>query len=418
MIKIIKINQEKGAALLLSLIIILTASLFIGMSLSFLTMNSFSNAQAKIESIKSYYLAEAGIEDALWRLKNGMQISSPNTLTIGDGSTTIEITDPIGGSRTITSQGNIDNRIRKVTVVYAITSDKVNFHYGAQAGEGGVLMGSNSKIIGNVFSDGDISGAGEITDTATVANINKKIEDVAIGGDAYTYSCGNADIKGTLYYVHGGTIANCSYGQLVVLENPIEPIDLPISESQINTWKEEASAGGIIYGDYTVSGTRSLGPIKITGNLNISNNATFTATGLIYVQGNINASNNSTIRLDSSFNSLSGVIISDGKMSINNNITIRGSGESGSYLMMLSTNNSIDLTSPAIKLDNNATGAIFYASHGAIYLSNNISVREATAYKLILDNNAVISYDIGLENINFSSGPGGGWSVENWREIE
>jgi len=419
MIKTIKNNQERGAALLLSITIILTVSVFVASGLTFSTLNSLASTQDKVKSIKSYYLSEAGIEDSLLRLKDNMQISSPNVLTVDNDSTTIEITEPIGGSRTITSQGNADDRIRKLAVTYQVTSDEVNFYYGAQAGDGGVDMDSNSEIQGNIFSNGDITGPGEITDTATVSGTGT-INGPDVLGDTYTYSCNNTDTTGTLYYVSGGTVNNCTYGSIEVLANPIDAENLPIPQEQIDTWKTEAEAGGTISGNYTIynNSSDSLGPVKITGNLTLNNNSTLTATGIIYVQGNINTYNNTTVQLDSEFGSLSGIIISDGKISTGNNVTIIGSGQEGSYLMMLSTNSSVNPSSPAIDLSNNVGGTIFYASNGAIYLHNNINIREATGYKLILDNNAVISYDVGLENVNFSSGPGGGWSVENWREIE
>jgi len=418
MIKTIKNNQEKGAALMIGIIIILTSSLFIGSGLSFLTLSSIANTQSKIKSIKSQYISEAGIEDVLLRLKNGMQVSSPVTLTSGDDSATIEISDSIGGSQTITSSGNSDNRIRKLAVTYSITADEVDFFYGAQVGEGGVLMGNNSKIEGNVFSNGNISGGGEITDTVTVATNGNRIEDIEVGGDAYAYSYSNADIEGTLHYVSGGTVENCDYNNIEILDEEIQTEPMPISEEQINEWKNDATIGGIISGDYTINESESLGPIKITGNLNIGDKASLNMTGIVYVQGNITMDNSTKIQLDSEFGSLSGIIISDGKIQINNNANTEGSGEQGSFLMMLSTNSSIDLSDPAIDLYNNAEGAIFYASNGVIYLHNNMNIREATGYKLVLANNAIISYDIGLENINFSSGPGGGWSVSDWREIE
>jgi len=418
MIKNIKNNQEKGAALMIGIIIILTSSLFIGSGLSFLTLSSIANTQSKIKSIKSQYISEAGIEDVLLRLKNGMQVSSPITLTSGDDSTTIEISDSIGGSQTITSKGNSDNRIRKLAVTYSITTDKVNFFYGAQVGEGGVLMGNNSKIEGNVFSDGNISGGGKITDTVTIATNGNIIEDIEVGGDVYVHSCSNANIGGTLHYVSGGTIENCDYNDIEILDEEIQPEAMPISEEQINKWKDKATLGGTISGDYTINESESLGPIKITGNLNIGDKASLNMTGIVYVQGNITMDNRTKIQLDSEFGSLSGIIISDGKIQINNNANTEGSGEQGSFLMMLSTNSSIDLSNPAIDLYNNAEGAIFYASNGVIYLHNNMNIREATGYKLVLSNNAIISYDIGLENINFSSGPGGGWSVGDWREVE
>jgi len=414
MIKSIKKNQ--GSALLISLVIILSISVLIGSSLSFLALSSAANANNKVKSIQSYYLAEAGLEDAILRLKNNMQVASPNIITINDQSATIEISDEIGSSRTITSQGNTDERIKKVAATYTITTDQVDFFYGAQAGEGGIIMGNNSQIIGNVFSNGNISGQGEITETAMLAN-NSIIEDAEVGGDLYTYSCNNVDIEGTLYYLSGGSINGCNYSSAQEIES-IEPEDLPIPESQINDWKDQAMSGGIIYGDYTVSENESLGPVKITGSLTIAINASLNITGTVYVQGNINTNNNSVIQLDSSYGSLSGVIVADGKIELSNNAIMQGSGNPDSYLMLLSTNSSIDLNNPAIDLKNNVGGAIFYASQGVIYLHNNINIREATGYKLAIDNNAVISYEIGLENVNFSSGPGGGWSVENWHEVE
>jgi len=418
-------GKEKGAALLLSIVLILSVSLIISLGLSSLTFHSLISARNKIKSIQSYYAAEAGIEDSLLRIKNEMQFSSSNTLIIGDSSINIEISERlIGGSREITCQGDTDNRIRKLTVTYSKTTDEISFYYGAQSGQGGIIMDNNSQIQGNIFSNGSIlpggGGGGEITDTAIVALNENIIEATDVGGDAYAYSCKDSNITGTLYYVTGGTITNCSYGSLVELTNEIEARELPILQEQITYWKDETAIGGTFSGDYILDGgeTVSLGPIKIIGNMLIDNNSVLILTGMIYVTGNITIQNGATVQLDNSFDSLSGLIIGDGKISIKNNGIIQGSGEEGSFLMLLSTNNSLDIDSPAINVGNNAQGAIFYASDGLIRLRNNIDIREATGYKLALDNNAIISYETGLENINFSSGPGGSWQVEDWQEIE
>ncbi len=413
------IKQEKGAALILSVILIMSVSLIICLGLSFLTFNSLISARNKIKSAESYYAAEAGIEDSLLRLKESMQIFSPNNLVIGDNSANIEISELIGGSRTIISQGDAQERIRKLSVNYVVVTDEISFYYGAQVGEGGVIMGSNSRIEGNVFSNGDISGGGEITGTAIVANNGNKIEDVAIGENAYVYSCVNSNIAGTLHYVSGGSIEDCDYSASVEIGS-IESQAMPISQEQIDDWKNEATTGGIVSGDYILEGgeTASLGPIKIIGNLLVDNNSNLTMTGIIYVTGNITIKNNATLQLDSSFGSLSGLIISDGQINASNNVVIQGSGEKGSFLMLLSTSNSLDLANPAIDISNNADAAIFYAPNGLILLHNNINIREATGYQLVLDNNAVISYEIGLENVNFTSGPGSSRQFKNWKEIE
>jgi hypothetical protein len=424
MIKTNKKNQEKGFALLLIIILILSVSLIISLGLAFLVFNSLIGIRERDRSFQSYYTAEAGIEDSLLRLKKSMQFSSPNTLAVGNSAAVINISNLIGGSRTITSEGNKDNRVRKITTTFILSTDQVSFYYGAQVDVGGVQMGNNSQIQGNVFSNGSIlpsgGGTSNITGTASIAINGNKIENVNVGGDVYVHSCKNSTITGTLHYVSGGSIVNCSFGSSVDMgPSQIASQNLPISLAQITKWKNEAAAGGIISGDYTLGGggIDSLGPIKITGNMLIDNNSILTMTGVIYVEGNITIQNNSMIQVDSSFGSLSGVIISDGKILVKNNAILQGSGTTGSFLMLLSTNNSVDPLSPAIDVNNNAQGAVFYASNGAIRLRNNIQIREATGYKLILDNNAVIQYNSGLANVNFFSGPGGSWQAKDWYEI-
>jgi len=35
-----------------------------------------------------------------------------------------------------------------------------------------------------------------------------------------------------------------------------------------------------------------------------------------------------------------------------------------------------------------------------------------------LNNNVIITYDSGLADLNFSSGPSGGWNISSWQEVE
>jgi hypothetical protein len=72
----------------------------------------------------------------------------------------------------------------------------------------------------------------------------------------------------------------------------------------------------------------------------------------------------------------------------------------------------------AIDIANNAGTVILNAQNGYVRFSNNAGAKEATGYKIILDNNAYITYDSGLANVNFSSGPSGGWNIISWKEVE
>ncbi|KKU34960.1 MAG: hypothetical protein UX48_C0021G0011 [Candidatus Azambacteria bacterium GW2011_GWB1_46_27] len=73
----------------------------------------------------------------------------------------------------------------------------------------------------------------------------------------------------------------------------------------------------------------------------------------------------------------------------------------------------------AIDLHNNASGVIFYAANGLVYLHNNVNATQLTAKAITLDNNATISYDPGLANALFSGGgSSGSFKVKSWKEIE
>ena len=294
-------------------------------------------------------------------------------------------------------------------------------------------MENNSKVKGNVFSNGNVvaNGKGYITGSIIVAGSGNRIEGLVIGdlvaieGDATVHTCKDSKIGGTLTYVAGGSIVNCIAGTETKSQpNEIDPLPLPISDEQINCWKDDASCNNdpscIHIGDYTVNigETNLLGPKKIIGNLVVKNNGTLIMTGAVYATQDIVVENNATIELSSDYSSMSGMIIADGKIDAKPGGILQGTGEEGSYIMLLSTNSSLDILSPAIDVQNNAAGAVFYASNGLIRLRNNMKVREATGYKIHLDNNAEVEYEVGLGDITFSSGPSGGWQIVNWEEIE
>ncbi|MDQ3015018.1 MAG: hypothetical protein M3Q73_04080, partial [bacterium] len=206
------------------------------------------------------------------------------------------------------------------------------------------------------------------------------------------------------------------------LPDPVA-VAMPISDGNIAQWKTEAELGGTYSGNRTiVSASANLGPQKITGNLLLDNNAQVTLNGTLWVQGNLTLENGSKIQLNSGFGTNSGSIIVDGNIIIGNNSTFSGSGTTGSYIMVLTTSDCpLGPTcsgANAIDVSNNAGAVVLNAQRGYIHFSNNAGAKEATAYRIVLDNNAYITYDSGLANVNFSSGPSGGWNVISWKEVE
>lgn len=266
------------------------------------------------------------------------------------------------------------------------------------------------------------------------------LDGVTVLGDAHSNVITESNICGSAFYQ---TIDSSSFNFLNDPSNPTCPDPLtpgaafpgssdpplqnmPISDSNINQWKEEAALGGVYTGNLTVSSSMSYGPKKIDGNLIMtSNNKVLTVTGTIYVTGYLDIDNGSTIQCSADYGLNSCVVVVDKWVHIGNNGIFRGSGQSGSYLMILSNSScdgssSADCThhNSAMDLHNGATGAIFYANNGLIHLHNGVEVSELTAKKIQLEQGAVIRYEQGLVNAGFSSGPGGSWEVTTWKEVQ
>jgi Tfp pilus assembly protein PilX len=421
-IKTLLIQNQKGIAAIYITLLVLTVVFTIAISISILTYNEQKITRNIVKSSQAYFASEAGIEDILLRVLNTMNWSSSYTLNVGGNTADIVVSDIIGGIRTITSTGDASDRTRKVQAIYRISTDEISFYYGAQVGEGGMIMGNNARIKGNIYSNGSVTSIkGYIDDTIVVATNGNRIEGLEVGKDAKAHSCKDSIIIGTLTYVSGGAVQNCTAGAFIDEQpNEILPKDLPISQNQINQWKADAENGGIIIGDYTLSDDfQELGPVKIEGNTLIDNNAFLNMKGTLWITGDLRIDNGSTIELDfNSYGANSGVIVVDGKIKIKPNTYLKGSGEDESYLLLLSTNSSLDDLSPAVEVDNNTDAAIFYANQGLVVIRNNVQVREITGYKVILDNNAEVQYESGLENASFSSGTGGTWEISSWEEIE
>jgi len=408
------LSGQKGQVVSMFTFLGLIIMLGMALTMNFLISLGQKNITNDVKSTQSYYAAESGIEDALLRLKKTPSITSLSyDFDVNNITVNVEIPSNIGISKTIISQADNNDIIRKIETICSLdNTQNINFYYGIQAGAGGLVMGSNSEVIGNVFSNGNISGSGTIDNNVVISGNGNSIEGVYVKGDVLAYSCSSATIDGNLTYVTGG-LHNCAVsGTTSEQSEEISQQPLPIPESQIEDWKNAAAEGGVFPGNKSISGGQTLGPIKITGNLNLSNNTILTLTGVVYVQGNITFGNNTNVRLDGSYGSLGGVLISDGTINMGNNDVFSGSGQTGSYILLISTSTS----DSAIVVSNNSTGAVFYTTAGSLRLSNNVSVTEATGYRIIMNNNSSIQYSTGIVNIYFASGPGAAWEVTSWQE--
>ncbi|MBU4338521.1 hypothetical protein KKB43_05550 [Patescibacteria group bacterium] len=446
---IFKKNSSRGFAGIIALLTVCSLVLILTFSLSASLFTKKQISKNLYNSLKSYYLAESGTEDAIVRVLKNYNYGPTNIFTL-DGSTIDQNISESGNTTTIDVSSSYLNNVRKLTSSLTVTTTAVSFYYGVQVGEGGLTMGNNALVIGNIYSNGIVTGGGSvITGDVIVAN-GMALSGIVVKGNVKANSIVSSKICGDAYYqnidatstnfLNSPTSPTCSLPLTSGTAHPGStdmPVEtMPITIDTIRSWEEDAEAGGV-YSDAAHCNPQvniSIGPAKLNCNLTGANGIKITLTGTLWVNGNIILPNNVIVELSSGYGDNSGVIIADnignetvnGVITTSNNAIICGSNgyNSGSgtcnvsnetYIMFLSTHSG---ATNAINISNNATGAIFYAFAGIANVANNASIKEVTAYKLILANNATVTYESGLENATFSSGPGGGWEIISWNETE
>ncbi len=405
-------KRDGGQVMLLVVAIFLMLSLTMVLGMSGGVFR-FQRVMADLlESRKTYFLAEAGVEDVSYRLSNGLPYNANGQILSIDGQSVSINTVTSGGRKIVTATSDWNGSQRVVEAKFT-AGEGVAFYYGVQIGQGGFSIGNNSGINGSVYSNGSITGGNGsyITGTAVaVSSINNVDVGTSTTSDAWANSITGINVTGDLYCQTGsGNNKSCNTSKGI----PVS-VGYPLTDAEIQEWKDDAAAGGTFVGDKTISGAgNTLGPLKIQGNLIIDAFSSLTITGTIYVTGNITLGNDATIRLTSNYGVSGGIVMSDGIITLNNNVTLAGSGTTGSYLIMLSQSSA----SNAISIGNgNTTEVILYAQNGTIAMGNNANVRSLTAKTIALGNNTVLTYTQGLLDAVFNSGPSGGWQLDSWKE--
>jgi cytoskeletal protein CcmA (bactofilin family) len=379
----LKINNS-GQAALTAVIFFLIISIIIAFGFSSIAVRESNIARTNFEAKRSYFLAEAGQEDAIYRIVAGKNHSTEEILSIGGHAATTTITQ-VGSTWTITSEGDITTSIRRLKTTLADNSSVgISFNFGAHIGSGGLTMASNSEVNGNVHSNGNITGSSN-TD---------------IYGDASAVgiiSSPNPDVSGTK--TEGASSI------------PLPPIDLDFWRSQANI-NNDPIAGNYILG----SGSDSFGPKKVAGDFTLDGNSQFTVTGALHVTGDLLMDSNSEMFLDEGFANNGTVIVVDGTITFESNADIHGTSASPKgYILFVTPSTS----SVAIEVNSNSTLETgLYATAGTVKMGSNGDLVMITAETLNLESNASLNYDTGLANSIFTSGSQGGIQITDWREVE
>lgn len=563
-------------ALVVSSIIATVTTGFIGYFTSAVRLQ-----RVAVASAQALALAEAGMDKAVYELNQNGSYSGESDTALGNGVFTVSVSSVDGNTKRISATASVPNATdpiatKTVSATVNINTSVVSFQYAIQLGEGGVVMGNQSRIEGNLFANGDVTGSGTITGDVTVAvgidpisnqestaqntgynlgdlvtrvnvaqqftpsvtaslaglrlnlkkignpgdvvikvvtdNSNKpsttvlasgvipaslitssygfvevtldstpslvsgqkywviaiepvnasnyivwgldssggysrgiakyssnwnlpsptwstitgdlgfklfvsvtstRISGVTVNGNAWADILSSCTIGGNALYQ---TSSSCSVGGTSYPgTTPATPTPFPISDAQIAEWETIAAAGGTTAGPYSVSGTKTLGPQKIDGDLTVTNGSALILSGPVWVNGNVTFATNATLTVSPTIGSNGAIIIADatgntatkGTVSLSTNVNVSGNGSANSFPMIISTNTG----SSAMYLGNNADGVILYAPYGTAAIGNGAVVNQITAKQLDLANNSTITYVSGLQSASFSNGPGGSWAV-------
>ncbi len=395
-------------------------------------------------SKQSYFTAEAGSEDAYYRVHTNQSISFPTTLVLNNATATTERTllDPL--NQEIVTEGNAHDMIRTVVKNVTVTNG-FGFVFALLTGIGGISLSNNASVRGDVYSNGPIIGTNASANSYNIikgsvvsAGPSGFVERVRSTSTAYSHVMKNITVDKDAYYQHFAgatssvTVTGTKYPNSVDL--PVLP--LPITDPLIEEWEADASTGGTatcVNGAYAITASVTIGPRKIPCDLSITGNGTVvTLAGTLWVTGNITIDGSGgsgvQIRVADSVGNKSVPILADNpgsnvtsaKITINGNSNFYGStGNAGSYVILVSQNSSAETGGAELAIDviNGATGNVLtYAAHGNIRLQNNVYLRQVTAHKITLINNAIVDYSVALSQTILTYGAGGAWKVQKWKE--
>lgn len=389
----------RGQVLVL-VIVFLTVILITTLSIFSLVSFFTRNATLGYFSEQALHLAEAGVDKAIYELNaQGSAYTGEANTVLADGTFTVAVSDVSFGVKEITSTGFIPNSQnsqakKKIKVRVNTGSQNISFRYAVQIGLGGLEMNSNAEINGNAYSNSSIVGFSntKINGDATAVTTISSPKPIVTGK-----RCSSVET------------ADCPDGQA--------PQPQPMPNFDPNYWKDKADDGGTQSSltFLSCSPSQKLGPRKIEGNLLLDSNSCLTLTGPIWVTGNFEMNSNTNLYLDSSFDSLGTVLVVDGKIQINSNTIIHPTGSSPKgYILLASTKTDAAAPAgPAIILDSNAAGGVYYALPGTAHSNSNAGIVAIATNKLVLDSNAILNYDLGLQSAQFSSGPGGSWGISS-----
>jgi cytoskeletal protein CcmA (bactofilin family) len=366
-------GNESGQVLILVMLLLLVSGLLLPPLLS-LSVTGISAGQMYERRTLELHSAEAGIEFAMWKIKNDLPDEFPHSFQLPEDvnskAVTVTITK-IGQAYRITSTAMTDSN-STTTVESYVQPVYSLLDFAAAALDGDITISGNTIIESypdpnrtHVYADGDILLQGKVEVHGDVT---------ATGRVTMT---GQSSVTGTI-------TANAP---------PIE-----IGELDTSAYLHEADGGTPIYGDLSITESCTLGPTHIYGNLSIASSAVVTLTGSVWVGGNITMSGSGHVEGTSTIVAVGNIEVTGG-----------GTFEPEDLPFFISTTGNIRTAG------NQQVFAVLYAPNGNVIVSGGAGIFGGVIGKAaIIETSSTFCYELELAERH---GGHGALKVLTWKII-
>lgn len=160
-------SREGGQVIIGALLLFLTISITVLVGIATPVAIQVRTAADFLQSKQGYISADVLNEEALYRLNQGKTLPSSIVLSFNDSTSTALITD-VGGAKQVIATG-ISGAFTRLSKSIFTQNEDLPIVYGAQVGDGGLVMSGSPTITGSVISNGNISGSGVSTITGSAS---------------------------------------------------------------------------------------------------------------------------------------------------------------------------------------------------------------------------------------------------------
>lgn len=355
-------SNEKGN-LILTFILLVSASAIL-LSFLYIITGRTRDIASEQNRAKAFYIAEAGLQKAIWYLSAPTGIGGRGsswrtgglTEIFAGGQYSLIVADSPNQSITITSTGEINNTARTVQEQLSSSSLPSAFNYALYT-NGNITLKSSTVVKGDLFANGNITtanssnhptGESYVTSGHTVNGASGTVPDpipamptlnttfydqqiaLAQSASGGNQNLSNIDLAGSTIYVHGNVSisGNITGGGAIVASGSVSINGATISPNTTIIGNGEMSLSGntniqsssILYspdeisisGSSRISGSVLSNEISVSGNTTIygilySWDETISLSGSVFVYGSVvnpassSYSGNFTIEFDSSY---------------------------------------------------------------------------------------------------------------------